>query len=43
MELAKEEVALVERAALEAQEAQLRELHDLQLAAIGGGIGNTIL
>jgi len=43
MELVKEEVALVEQVAAKAQEARLQELLDLQLAAVGGGIGNTIL
>ena len=43
MELAKQEVALVEQVAAGAREAKLEELQELQLALVGGGIGNTIL
>jgi len=43
MELSKSEVATVEAAAALAAKAQLEELNDLQLALVGGGIGETIL
>jgi hypothetical protein len=36
------EVAIIEKTVREA-ETQLQELNDLQLALIGGGIGNTII
>ena len=43
MELNKEEVLVVAEAVGKAQEAQIRELLECQLALIGGGIGETIL
>jgi hypothetical protein len=42
MELINIEVAVVEKAVVEANEAQLRELNDLQLVMVGGGIGDPI-
>lgn len=42
MELINIEVAAVERAVVEANEIQLRELNDLQLVLVGGGIGDPI-
>ena len=43
MELAKQEFALVEQTAVVAHEESVKVLLDLQLALIGGGIGDTIL
>jgi len=43
MELAKQEFALIEQTAAVAHEEKVKELLDLQLAMIGGGIGDTIL
>jgi hypothetical protein len=43
MELTKIESALIEVAIAEAAEAQLRELNTLQLASVGGGIGEASL
>ena len=43
MELKKLEVSVVEDAVALSAEAQIRELCDLQLAVVGGGIGETIL
>ena len=43
MELNKEEVFVVAEAVCKAQEAQVAELMDCQLALVGGGIGETIL
>ena len=43
MEFAKSEVLVVEEVVQKASELQTRELSDLQLALVGGGIGNTIL
>jgi len=43
MELSKVEVAFVEKAVAEVAEEQVRELNDLQLLLVGGGIGETIL
>jgi hypothetical protein len=43
MDLNMEELAVVEVVAAGAMEQQLRELGELQLAMIGGGIGETIL
>ncbi len=37
------EVMKLEQAVADATEAELRELNDLQLAFIGGGIGETAL
>jgi hypothetical protein len=42
MELINIEVAVIEKAAVEANEIQLRELNDLQLVMVGGGIGDPI-
>ena len=38
----KTEVAVIQEAVSEATDAQLRELSDLQLAIVGGGICDTI-
>ena len=43
MEHTNTEVAKLQKAVDDATEAQLRELNDLQLAFIGGGIGETAL
>ena len=43
MEIDNVEVAAVKDAIGEATEAQLRELTELQLAFIGGGIGDTAI
>lgn len=43
MELNKLEVSVVERAAVKAMESQFCELNELQLALVGGGIGETVL
>ncbi len=42
MEYAKIENAQLEAAANEATDAQLRELNDLQLAFVGGGVGEVL-
>ena len=42
MEHAKVEISVVEKAVELAQEAQLRELQELQLACIGGGCGEVV-
>ena len=42
MELNKLEVAVLEEAVKEATDAQIRELGDLQLALVGGGIGTVV-
>jgi len=41
MELNKAEVLNVEKVSNEAAEVQIRELNELQLAFVGGGIGET--
>ena len=41
MELSQVEVLSVEKTLKEAAEVQIRELGDLQLALVGGGIGET--
>lgn len=43
MEVNKVEVTVLELAVAEAAESQLRELHDLQLALVGGGIGEVVV
>jgi hypothetical protein len=43
MELTKNEVAAIEKTAAEATDAQLRELNELQLAFVGGGVGEVTL
>jgi len=43
MDMNKTEVASVEKVANEANESQVVELHDLQLALVGGGIGIVIV
>ncbi len=43
MEHIKSEVVIIEKTVLEAAEKQLRELNDLQLAFVGGGIGDVIM
>jgi hypothetical protein len=43
MEITKVEVVNLERAVSEAVEHDLRELNDLQLSLIGGGIGEVIV
>ena len=42
MEHTKMEFALIQEAVVEATDAQLRELNDLQLLLVGGGIGDPI-
>ena len=42
MEINKIEVAVVEEAIKEAGEGQIRELQELQLALVGGGIGTVV-
>ena len=42
MEFAKTEMTVVEDAVQEAARNELRELNDLQLALVGGGIGDVI-
>ena len=43
MEFRKEEVKEVEQTLNEVAEAHLREMQDLQLALVGGGIGDVIV
>jgi hypothetical protein len=43
MDLNKNELSIVEEAAAKATEDQIRELDELQLSVIGGGIGETVL
>jgi hypothetical protein len=43
MELNKIEVAVVEKAVSEANQASVLELHELQLALVGGGIATTVV
>ena len=43
MEQTNKEVAIIEKTAVKAAEKQLRELNDLQLAFVGGGIGDVIM
>ncbi len=43
MEHTNKEVAIIEKTVLEAAEKQVRELNDLQLAFVGGGIGDVIM
>ena len=43
MELNKIEVSIVEDVAVKATESHLCELNELQLALVGGGIGETVL
>jgi hypothetical protein len=42
MEFTKTEIALVQEASQEANEQNVRELTDLQLALVGGGMGDVI-
>ena len=42
MELSKVEVALIEEKLKAVKEEQLRELNDLQLACVGGGIAELV-
>ena len=42
MEFAKTELAAVEETMQEAVQAEVRELNDLQLALVGGGIGDIV-
>ena len=42
MEISKVEVAVLEKAVDESNEAQATELDNLQLALVGGGIGSVI-
>jgi hypothetical protein len=42
MEHNKIEVGVIQEAVFNANDAQLRELNDLQLALIGGGIGDPL-
>lgn len=43
MELNKEEISVVERTAEAATRRDICELEELQLALVGGGIGETVL
>ena len=43
MDLNKEELMVVEQAVENAQTQEMRELVEMQLAYVGGGIGETIL
>jgi len=43
MDLNKKEVAALEKTVKEADESQVRELQDLQLALVGGGYGTVIV
>ena len=43
MELTKHEVIALEEAIKKAEDLQLRELNDLQLAFAGGGIGDVVV
>jgi hypothetical protein len=42
MEFTKAEIAVVEDAAVEATESNVRELNNLQLMLVGGGCGETV-
>jgi hypothetical protein len=42
MEVSKVEIAVVEKAVSESTDRQLRDLSDLQLALVGGGIGEVV-
>lgn len=42
MEITNIEVARIEKAVLEAKDTQLRELSELQLAFVGGGMADTV-
>jgi hypothetical protein len=42
MEYTKSEINLVHEVMVEASEAQIRELNDLQLLLVGGGIGDPL-
>ena len=43
MEVAKIEVAAIQEIINQANEIEVRQLHDLQLALVGGGIGEVIV
>jgi len=43
MEQARTELAVIEETVLAATEAQVTQLEDLQLALIGGGVGEVVL
>lgn len=43
MEMSKSEVVQIEKALVEADEQQLRELNELQLALVGGGSGMVVV
>jgi hypothetical protein len=43
MDLNKEELLAIEDLALKAGDSQIRELGELQLTLVGGGIGETVL
>jgi hypothetical protein len=43
MEVAKIEVTAIEEVIIQANEIEFRQLNDLQLALIGGGIGEVIV
>ena len=43
MELSKEEMLVVANAAIQAEKDRIQELMDVQLAFVGGGIGETTL
>ena len=42
MEVSKAEVVIIEKTNNEAAEAQLKELNEVQLTLVGGGIGSVI-
>ena len=43
MEYAKSEIVVLEKIENEALENGLRELHELQLALVGGGVGEVLI
>jgi hypothetical protein len=43
MEFAKTEMTVIEEAVQEAGRSDIRELNDLQLALVGGGIGDVVV
>ena len=43
MDINKVEISVVEKILSDVNESQVRELSELQLALIGGGIGETVL
>ena len=43
MEISKNEVRTIEKTITEAEQMQTQELNDLQLACVGGGIGDVVV